>query len=65
MYGNAGIISDVNEKYLKVKFKNSVKKYTMFILFIEVEVKQMSRMQDKMFIGRLYYRKQILLNNKA
>lgn len=48
MYGNAGIISDVNEKYLKVKFKNSVKKYTMFILFIEVEVKQMSRMQDKM-----------------
>lgn len=65
MYGNAGIISDVNEKYLKVKFKNSVKKYTIFILFIEVEVKQMSRMQDKMFIGRLYYRKQILLNNKA
>lgn len=65
MYGNAGIISDVNEKYLKVKFKNSVKKYTIFILFIEVEVKQMSRMQDKMFIGRLYCRKQILLNNKA
>lgn len=54
-------------KNVKVRtlFLHSVKKYTMFILFIEVEVKQMSRMQDKMFIGRLYYRKQILLNNKA
>jgi DNA-binding HxlR family transcriptional regulator len=38
-------------KNVKVRtlFLHSVKKYTMFILFIEVEVKQMSRMQDKMF----------------
>ncbi len=38
-------------KNVKVRtlFLHSVKKYTMFILFIEVVVKQMSCMQDKMF----------------
>lgn len=34
---------------VRTLFLHSVKKYTMGLFYIEVEVKQMSRMQDKMF----------------